>query len=308
MLDAEPTREVRAAYAHCAQVVRRSESSFAAAFWLFSRPRRRALHAVYAFCRLADDIADDPSVRGDRRRLLARWRTELTDAYLGKARHPVGIALGDAVHRFRLPQDVFLDLLRGVETDLEGETIETFEDLRRYCYRVASTVGLLVVHVLEARSPRSFEYAETLGIAVQLTNVLRDVGEDAVAGRIYLAREDLERLGVRPESLSGPRMTEELRLLLALYAERARLYYERAAQVLPEEDRRRLRPAEAMGRIYRALLEELHGRGFPCLEASLRLSRPRRLAIAASTWLGLEDLSPRGLPARADRWAASGQR
>ena len=174
--------------------------------------------------------------------------------------------------------------------------METFEDLRRYCYRVASTVGLLVVQVLEARSPRSFEYAETLGIAVQLTNVLRDVGEDAAAGRIYLAREDLERLGVRPESLCEPRMTEELRLLLALYAERARLYYERAAVALPEQDRRRLRPAEAMGHIYRALLEELHGRGFPCLEASLRLSRRRRLAIAASTWLGLEDLHPRGLP------------
>jgi phytoene synthase len=260
---------------------------------------------------LADDIADDPGVRGDRRRLLERWRAELTDAYLGKARHPVGIALGDAVHRFRLPQDVFLDLLHGVESDLEGETMETFEDLRRYCYRVASTVGLLVVKVLEARSPRSFEYAEMLGIAVQLTNVLRDVGEDAAAGRIYLAREDLERHGVRPESLRGPRMTEELRLLLALYAERARLYYERAALALPEGDRRRLRPAEAMGRIYRTLLEELHGRGFPCLEASLRLSRPRRLAIAASTWLGLGDRYPRGippgLPRDDDRWAAPDQ-
>jgi len=312
MRDAGLSREVHAAYAHCAQVVRRSESSFAAAFWLFPKPRRRALHAVYAFCRLADDIADDPDVRGDRRLLLERWRAELLDAYLGKAQHPVGIALGDAVHRFRLPQDVFLDLLRGVESDLLGESMETFEDLRRYCYRVASTVGLLVVQVLEARSPRSFEYAKTLGIAVQLTNVLRDVGEDAAAGRIYLAREDLERLGVRPESLCEPPMTEELRLLLALYAERARLYYERAAVALPEQDRRRLRPAEAMGHIYRALLEELHGRGFPCLEASLRLSRRRRLAIAASTWLGLEDLhprgNPRGLPAGADRWAASGQR
>ena len=171
MRDAGLTREVRAAYAHCARVVRRSESSFAAAFWLFPKPRRRALHAVYAFCRLADDIADDPGVRGDRRLLLGRWRAELTDAYLGKAQHPVGIALGDAVHRFRLSQDVFLDLLRGVESDLLGESMETFEDLRRYCYRVASTVGLLVVQVLEARSPRSFEYAETLGIAVQLTSI-----------------------------------------------------------------------------------------------------------------------------------------
>jgi phytoene synthase len=229
----ETAPELLAAHTHCARVVRRSDSSFAAAFWMFPKPKRRALHAIYAFCRLADDIADEPGVRGDRRLLLERWRGELCDAYRGKAQHPVGIALGDAVHRFRLPEDLFLELLRGVETDLRGESMETFDDLRRYCRRVASTVGLLIVRVLEVREPRSFEYAESLGIAVQLTNILRDVGEDAAAGRVYLAREDLQRLGVHPESLRGPRMTEELRLLLALYAERARIHYERAADALP---------------------------------------------------------------------------
>ena len=307
-----PGPEVEAAYAHCAQVTRAAGSSFAAAFWMLPRPRRQALHAIYAFCRLADDIADDPDVAGDRLRLLERWSDELSDAYRGKATHPVGVALGHAVERFALPEEIFQELLRGIETDLRGEPIDSFADLERYCYRVASTVGLLLVRVLEAGDPGALEYARSMGIAVQLTNILRDVGEDAVAGRIYLAREDLERLGVRPESLCEARMTEELRLLLALYAERARLYYERAAVALPEQDRRRLRPAEAMGHIYRALLDELHGRGFPCLEASLRLSRPRRLAIAASTWLGLEALHPRGTPrvlaAPADRWAASGQR
>jgi phytoene synthase len=152
---------------------------------------------------------------------------------------------------------------------------------------VASTVGLLVVRVRGARHPRSFEYAENLGIAVQLTNVLRDVGEDAAAGRLYLPREDLAKLGVRPEAVFARRMTDELRLLLALTAERARLHYERAARLLPDEERALLRPAEAMGRIYRALLDELFSRGFPCLGPSLRLSRKRRLAIAASAWLGL---------------------
>jgi phytoene synthase len=282
-----PGPQTLAAYAHCARVTRASGSSFAAAFWMFPRPQRRALHAIYAFCRLADDIADAPDVAGDRERLLARWRSELREACRGKATHPVGIALGDAARRFELPEEVFLELLRGIESDLAGAPIETWEELRRYCYRVASTVGLLVVRVRGARHPRSFEYAENLGIAVQLTNVLRDVGEDAAAGRLYLPREDLAKLGVRPEAVFARRMTDELRLLLALTAERARLHYERAARLLPDEERALLRPAEAMGRIYRALLDELFSRGFPCLGPSLRLSRKRRLAIAASAWLGL---------------------
>lgn len=283
-----------AAYAHCAAVTRRSGSSFAAAFWMLPRPRRRALHAIYAFCRLADDVADDPSVRGDRRRLLARWREELAAAARGEARHPVGVALGDAMRRHRLPLDPFEDLLRGVESDLRGDPVDTWEDLERYCYRVASTVGILVVHVLGARHPDAREYARQMGIAVQLTNVLRDVGEDAASGRVYLAREDLERMRVRPESLREGKATEEIRLLLALYGERARIRYETAARLLPEEERRILRPAEAMGRIYRALLGELHARGYPCLGPALRLSKPRRLAIAAGTWLGIEaGLRPR---------------
>ncbi len=279
--------ETAAAYAHCAGVVRASASSFAAAFWMLPRPRRRALHAIYAFCRLADDIADDPAVNGDRGQLLARWREELEGAYRGKATHPVGIALGDAVERYALPQEVFEDLLRGVESDLRGEPIETFEDLERYCYRVASTVGLLLVRVLGAVDPLSLEYARAMGIAVQLTNVLRDVGEDAASGRIYLPRRELERMGVDATSLSEGRMTDDLRLLLAMTAERARIYYGRAAATLPEGDRAVLRPAEAMGRIYRTLLEELQSQGFPCLERSVRLSKPRRLAIAAATWLGV---------------------
>jgi phytoene synthase len=249
--------------------------------------RRRALHAVYAFCRLADDIADDPEVREDRTLLIARWRDELSAAYLGKSEHPVGIALGDAVHRFRLPQEIFFELLHGVESDLRGETIERFEDLRLYCYRVASTVGLLVVRLLGCRSPGAYAYAETLGIAVQLTNVLRDVGADASSGRIYLPREDLERFGVTKESVLAREPSEELRLLLAFEAERARIHFERATQLLPAEDRRRLRAAQAMGAIYRTLLGELHRRGFPCLEAPIRLSKPRRLAIAAGAWLGV---------------------
>jgi len=283
--EAEP--KIAEAYRECAEITRRSGSSFASAFWMLPKAKRNALHAIYAFCRLADDIADDPEVAGDRTALLARWREELDGAYRGKAQHAVGVALSDAVERFRLPEGVFLDLLAGVEFDLADGPIETFDDLRLYCYRVASTVGLLVVRILGFKNPRSLEFAEALGIAVQLTNVLRDVGDDASTGRIYLPKDELERFGVSSESLLAGRRTDELQYLLRSYAERAASYYERAEQLLPDEDRRSLRPATAMGRIYRALLDELIERQFPCFEQSVRLSKPHRFAIAAKVWMGM---------------------
>ena len=283
--DAAASPEVLAAYAHCREVTLRSGSSFSAAFWMFPKEKRQAVHAIYAFCRFADDVADDPQIVGNRALLLGRWRAELGAAYGGKPVHPVGIALGDAVRRFALPREVFEELLHGVESDLERRPMETFDDLTRYCFRVASTVGILLVRLLGHRNPRALDYAEAMGIAVQLTNILRDVGEDAAAGRVYLAREDMQRFGVSRESLSEDPTPDALRVLLACYAERARLYYERAARLRPEEDRARLRPADAMGRIYRALLEELQRRRFPHAAPAVRLSSARRFAITASVWL-----------------------
>ena len=287
-MPSESEPNVAEAYRECAEITRRSGSSFASAFWMLPKPKRNALHAIYAFCRLADDIADDPKIAGDRTVLLTRWREELDGAFRGKARHGVGVALSDAVERFRLPERVFLDLLAGVEFDLADGPIETFDDLQLYCYRVASTVGILVVRILGFENPRSLEFAETLGIAVQLTNVLRDVGGDAGADRIYLPKAELERFGVSTESILAGEMTPELQLMLSFNAKRAASYYERAEQLLPDEDRRALRPATAMGRIYRALLDELIERGFPCFEQPVRISKPRRVAIAAKVWLGME--------------------
>jgi phytoene synthase len=284
-VEATPSPAVLRAYAHCRGVTQASHSSFAAAFWMFPKEKRRALHAIYAFCRLADDIADDPAIRGNRGLLLERWREELAGAYEDKAVHPVGIALGDAVARFDLPRRTFEDLLLGVESDLRRLPIDTFDDLYRYCYRVASTVGLLIVRVLGYRNPRTLDYAEAMGVAVQLTNVLRDVGEDAASGRVYLAREDLHRFGVCEEALTQDPVPNELRLLLAYYAERARIYYELAASLRPVEDRARLRPADAMGAIYKTMLDRLQSQRFPQRSRSVRLSNAHRLAIAASVWL-----------------------
>ena len=282
--DAARSAAVADAYAHCRELTQRSGSSFAAAFWMFPREKRLAVYAIYAFCRFADDIADDPALRGDRRALLARWRDELAAAYAGEARHPVGIALGDAVRRFELPREIFEELLRGVESDLTRTPFETFDDVTRYCFRVASTVGILLVHLLGQRGPRALAYAEAMGIAVQLTNILRDVGEDAAVGRIYLAREDLRRFDVSESALRAEPTPDELRVLLACYAERARIFYERAAALRPQGAGVQLRPADAMGRIYRTLLDELQRRRFPHAQPSLRLSNARRFAIAASVW------------------------
>jgi len=287
-MPSESEPRIAEAYRECAEITRRSGSSFASAFWMLPRPKRNALHAIYAFCRLADDIADDPDIAGDRTALLERWREELDDAFRGKAQHAVGVALSDAIESYQLPERVFLDLLDGVEFDLAEGPIETFDDLKLYCYRVASTVGLLVVRILGFENPRSLEFAETLGIAVQLTNVLRDVGDDASTGRIYLPSVELERFGVSTENLFAGRMTDELQSMLRFNAERAAAYYDRAEQLLPDEDRRALRPATAMGRIYRALLDELIERGFPCFEQPVRISKPRRVVIAAKVWMGME--------------------
>jgi len=287
-MPSEREPRITEAYRECAEITRRSGSSFASAFWMLPKPKRNALHAIYAFCRLADDIADDPEIAGDRTALLERWRAELDAAFRGKAQQAVGIALSDAIESYQLPERVFSDLLDGVEFDLAEGPIETFDDLQLYCYRVASTVGLLVVRILGFENPRSLEFAETLGIAVQLTNVLRDVGDDASTGRIYLPSAELERFGVSTASIFARHMTDELQSLLSFNAQRAASHYDRAAKLLPEEDRRALRPATAMGRIYRALLDELIEREFPCFEQPVRISKPRRVAIAAKVWMGMQ--------------------
>jgi len=274
-----------AAYRHCARIVRASDSSFAAAFWMLGREQRRALHAIYAFCRLADDIADDESIRGDRRALLDRWRDELDAAYAGRSRHPVGIAMADTVERFDLPRVWFEELLEGIAMDLRGVEIGAFRDLERYCYCVASTVGLAIIGVLGRRDPAVERYAIELGIAVQLTNVLRDVGDDLASGRVYLAREDLDRHGVTRQMIARGVLTDGLRALLQEHADRAHVRFERARAALPAEHARALRPARAMGAIYHELLQRLERHDFPCLDRVLRLSRAERVGIAARVWL-----------------------
>jgi len=273
------------AYAYCHEVTRRSGSSFAQAFRLLGPERRAALDAVYAFCRFVDDVADglDAGAR-DPAALLARWREELDRVYAGTATHPIGIALTDAARRFALPQHHFTDLIRGVEMDLSRRRYATFDELEEYCYLVASTVGLLCIEIFGRRHPSAVDYARDLGVAFQLTNILRDVREDGARGRLYLPLEDLARFGCDEDELLAGHYSARVGALMAFECGRARAYYLRASGSLAPEDRRALAPAEAMRWIYERLLARIESRRFDVFHERIALPRYERVGLALAAW------------------------
>jgi phytoene synthase len=273
------------AHAYCHAVLRRSGSNFAQAFRLLGPERRAALDAVYAFCRFVDDIADGLGAgRRDPAALLARWRDELERVYAGTPTHPIGVALADAVQRFALPQQHFAELIRGVEMDLSRRRYQTFDELAEYCYLVASTVGLLCIEIFGRRHPGTSDYARDLGVAFQLTNILRDVREDAARGRLYLPLEDLARFGCDEEEVLAGRYSPRVGALMAFECGRARAYYLRARGSLPPEDRRALAPAEAMRLIYERLLARIEARGFDVFHERIALPRYERVGLALAAW------------------------
>jgi phytoene synthase len=271
------------AYAYCHEVLRRSGSSFAQAFRLLAPDRRAALDAVYAFCRFVDDVADGDGPR-DPTVLLERWREELDHVYAGTATHPIGVALSDAVQRYALARRHFDDLIRGVEMDLSRRRYATFDELEEYCYLVASTVGLLCIEIFGRRHPGATDYARDLGIAFQLTNILRDVAEDAGRGRLYLPLEDLARFGCDEEEILSGRYSPRVGALMAFECGRARAYYLRARGSLAPEDRRALAPAEAMRLIYERLLARIESRRFDVFHERIALPRYERVGLALAAW------------------------
>jgi phytoene synthase len=281
--EARNRRRLRKAYAYCQGVTRRSSSNFYYAFRLLTPERRAALYAVYAFCRFIDDIADDES-RREPAALLARWREELELVYRGAPTHPIGCALADAVQRFPLPQEYFLDLIRGVEMDLTQRRYATFDELYQYCYRVASTVGLLCIEIFGYQRRSARDYAVDLGIAFQLTNILRDVLEDARRGRIYLPLEDLRRFDCAEAELLSGRYSPRVGALMAFECGRARAYYLRARGALAPEDRGSLAAAEAMRSIYERLLDRIEACNFDVFGPKVTLPRYEKVTLALAAW------------------------
>jgi phytoene synthase len=270
-------------YARCAEVTRRASSNFYYAFMLLPREKRRALHAVYAFCRFIDDIADDESVANPSA-MLARWREELGNVYAGSPKRPISRALADNVRRFNIPRRHFEEVIDGVEMDLTRRRYETFAELERYCHHVASAVGLICIEIFGYREPSTRIYAEKLGLAFQLTNILRDVREDAARERIYLPLEDLRRFGVAEADILVSASTPEFRALMAFEAERARSLYREAEEALSDADRPSMIAAEGMRVIYSAILDEIVRSDYRVFERRLSLSSARKLALVARVW------------------------
>jgi 15-cis-phytoene synthase len=277
---------VSGAYEHCEMLTRRASSNFYWGFRLLPHDRRRALCAVYAFCRAADDLADEPGRDTDPRRLLARWHEELERAYAGRPVHPVGVALADTVARFAIPREHFDAVIAGVEMDLDRDRYETWEgDLEQYCYRVAGAVGLVCIEIFGYRDAWARQYAVELGLAFQLTNILRDVADDAQRGRIYLPRADLKRFGCREEDVLVGHCTEAFRQVMAFESARAGEHYGRARFLLAEEDRQSLAPAEAMRLIYEQLLRRIMLRHYDVFGPKVRLTRPEKAGLAVAAWM-----------------------
>jgi 15-cis-phytoene synthase len=282
---AEPAAALAEDYIRCADITRRASSNFYYAFMLLPLERRRALHAVYAFCRFVDDIADDDTI-AQPAEMLTRWRDELQQVFAGTPTRPVSRALADNVGRFNLPRRYFDEIIDGVEMDLTRRRYESFDELSLYCRRVASAVGLICIEIFGYRNPTTRIYAEKLGLAFQLTNIIRDVREDAERGRIYLPLEDLRRFAVTEAELLDGAYSGRFRTLMAFEASRARDFYREAAQALPPEDRPSMLSAEAMRLIYSALLERIVRSDYRVFDRRHRLSTPRKLYLVGRAWAG----------------------
>jgi phytoene synthase len=260
-------------------------TSFYYSFLALPKEKRRAIVAVWDFCRAVDDAVDEPK-DADPRSALEEWRAEVKAIYDGAPpATPQGRELAPYVARFGLPRSAFDDLIDGVAMDLHQRRYETFADLRQYCLRVASAIGLICVEIFGYRNVQTRDYAIDLGIALQLTNIIRDVETDLRRGRVYIPSEDLRAFSVSEDDLRAERRSDNVRALLAHQCERARSFYRRADAALPKSDEKRLVAARIMAAIYLDLLKAIERANFDVFSETIRVSRPRQAAIAAFTWL-----------------------
>lgn len=268
-------------------ITRRSASNLALAFCLLPRPKREAMSALYAFCREVDDVADEDRVPvGDRRRELEAWREDVRRACRGQPPGmPVVRELQPFIQRHALPFDLFHELLLGVEMDLDTTRYADWEALERYCHRVASVVGLLSIEIFGYQDARCREYAVALGQALQLTNILRDVGNDAERGRIYLPESELRRHEVNPDEILAGRFSDRYARLAAGVAARARDFFHAARNTLPAVDRRSMATAELMGGVYWRLLQKIERQNFDVFRKEpTRLGRWQKIGLVAASW------------------------
>jgi phytoene synthase len=270
---------------YCQKKAAASGSSFYYSFLFLAPERRRAITALYAFCREVDDIADDVRDVAVARTKLAWWRTEVANLFAGHPQHPVTRALSPFAERFGLDPARMNEIIDGMEMDLTQHRYADFDALKRYCHRVAGVVGQLSAGIFGYTNPATRDYAETLGIAFQLTNIIRDVGEDARRDRVYLPADELARFGLEAADILERRHDDRFRALMAFQADRANAQYDEAYRLLAPEDRDSQRAGLVMAAIYRTLLREIREDGFRVLDQRVSLTPLRKLWIASRTWV-----------------------
>jgi 15-cis-phytoene synthase len=282
------TMTVAAAQAYCTNLTKLSGSNFYYSFAFLPKPKREAMYTVYAFCKAVDSAVDEPPPGSDPKEELRRWRAELDLVYAGEPTWPLMISLAHHARRLSIPKAYFEELIKGVEMDLATTRYGTFEELSLYCYRVASIVGLICLHIFGPTSAHAQDYAVDLGMAFQLTNILRDLATDAGQGRVYIPQEDLSRFGYSDAELLGRKESPHLYEMIRFEAQRARMYYAKAQAALsslPSKDRRALTVAEIMRAVYSTILERIERPDHAVFGPRVRLSTSNRLAIAGGVWL-----------------------
>ncbi len=272
---------------YCQNKAAQSGSSFYYAFLFLPPERRKAITALYAFCREVDDVVDETLESSVARMKLVWWREQVNALYHApkEATHPVMLALAPHIHTYDLKITELLAVIDGMEMDLEEVRYQTWEDLKQYCWHVASVVGILSAKIFGQTTPQTSDYATKLGLAFQLTNIIRDVGDDARRGRIYLPLDDLAHFQVRPNEILDAQHSERFEALMRFQTERAYQLYKEAAEALPEVDRRSQRPGLLMAAIYFALLQEIEADNWEVLDKRTSLTPIRKLWLAWKTWV-----------------------
>lgn len=268
---------------YCQDKAAKSGSSFYYSFLFLPEQKRKTIMALYAFCREVDDVVDE--IHEDRvaRMKLEWWREEIRRLFHGQPQHPVTLALKPQLEHFNLEEKYFYDIIDAMQMDLDYNHYESFKDLADYCYRAASVVGLLTVEIFGYSNKQTLRYAHDLGMAFQLTNILRDVREDARRQRIYLPADEMQQFGVTAQDLLQNKTSDNLIRLLKFQADRARQYYQQALENLPEEDRYNQRSGIIMKAVYEALLDEIELDGFHVLDYKIKLTPLRKMWLAWKT-------------------------
>ena len=268
---------------YCQNKAAKSGSSFYYSFLYLPPEQRQAITALYAFCREVDDVVDESSDQQLARVRLDWWRDEIARLFAGEPQHPVSRALASAIERFNLPEEHFLEIIDGMEMDLLYDSYPSFRELSLYCHRVASIVGIMAAEIFGYQNRATLKYAHNLGMAFQLTNILRDVHEDLLRGRLYIPLDELEQYGVSADELRNGDYTDGVKKLLAAQSLRARDYYRQAFELLPDVDRYNQRSGLIMAEIYLATLDEIEEDGIQVLTQRVSLTPLRKFWLAWKT-------------------------